>query len=418
MSSFFLSLRFNLQSKSPNTLVTAPKAISNEQTPVDSGNMFFTVGSSVVIIFIFLLSINLMGQAFNLLTETAAQSILTITSDPFIGLFIGLLITALIQSSSSSTSMIVAAVAVGSISFEDAIPIIMGANIGTTITSSIVSLGYITKKHEFRKAIAAGSVHDIFNILTTIILFPLEYKYHVLSRMAREISSWLTAGDLFSKAGPIFNINTILFDPIGRWITLWISQPVVLLIVSFIILIGCIKLLSTLIYKRLICRSKVNFENIIFNNPFKAFGWGTLITAGIQSSSITTSLIVPLAATSKISVNKAFNFILGANVGTTITAIIAAMFKSEEAIAVAIAHLLFNLIGVLIFLPFPFVRNIPVRIAGTLGKFTLKYRIVGFAYILLTFFIVPYGLILAHRSLATPAKPPVELLDKKHVEEP
>jgi solute carrier family 34 (sodium-dependent phosphate cotransporter) len=390
----------------------------DEGKQTSAKHLYRNIGYVLITIFIFLLSINMMGQAFNQLTETAAQSILAATSDPFVGLFIGLLITALIQSSSSSTTMIVAAVAVGSISFEDAVPIIMGANIGTTITSSIVSLGYITKRNEFRKAIAAGAVHDIFNILTTIILFPLELKYHLLSRLSREIASSLSAGDLFSKSGPIFNINTLLFDPISHWVSLWISQPIILLTLSFLVLIGCIKLLSTIIYKRLIGQSKVNFENIVFNNPLKAFGWGTLLTAAIQSSSITTSLIVPLAATRKISVQKAFNFILGANVGTTITAIIAALFKSEEAIAVAIAHLLFNLIGVLIFLPFPVIRRIPVKMAELLGKFTLRYRIVGFAYILLTFFIIPYSLILAHRSFTQTASPPVELIDKKPVEEP
>jgi len=398
--------------------VPIQQALKSEEPAANRNKVPLIIGSSILIVFVFLLSINMMGLAFNLLTESTAQSIFAITSDPFIGLFIGLLITALIQSSSSSTSMIVAAVAVGSISFEDAIPIIMGANIGTTITSSIVSLGYITKKNEFRKAIAAGAVHDIFNILTTIILFPLELKYHLLSHISRNIASLLSAGDLFSKNGPIFNINTLLFDPISRWVSTWISHPVVLLVVSFLVLIGCIKLLSNLIYKRLIGLSKVNFENIVFNNPLQAFGWGTLLTAGIQSSSITTSLIVPLAATSRISVQKAFNFILGANVGTTITAIIAALFKSEEAIAVAIAHLLFNLIGVLIFLPFPAIRRIPVRIAELLGKFTLRYRIVGFAYILFTFFLIPYGLILSHRSLVGSATAPVEAIDKKPPEEP
>lgn len=398
--------------------MTVRKALSTDNDMPKTSNVYLNIGYALLTVFVFLLSINMMGQAFSLLTESAAQSILFATSDPFIGLFIGLLITALIQSSSSSTSMIVAAVAVGSISFEDAVPIVMGANIGTTITSTIVSLGYITKRKEFKKAIAAGAVHDIFNILTTIILFPLEFKYQLLSRMSHEIASWLSAGDLFAKTGPIFNINTLVFDPISKSISTWISNPIVLLVLSFLILIGCIKLLSSIIYKRLIGQSKVNFENIVFNNPLKAFGWGTLITAGIQSSSITTSLIVPLAATNKISLKKAFNFILGANVGTTITAIIAAMFKSEEAIAIAIAHLLFNVIGVLIFLPFPSIRKIPVWCAELLGKFTLRYRIIGFVYILLTFFLIPYGLILAHRSSSDRPPADVETVDKKPPLEP
>jgi len=396
--------------------VNVQQAQADDNMPASRASIPSTIASAVFIVFVFLLSISMMGQAFNLLTESTAQSILTATSNPFIGLFIGLLVTALIQSSSSSTSMIVAAVAVGSVSFENAVPIIMGANIGTTITSTIVSLGYINKGKEFRKAIAAGAVHDFFNILTTIILFPLELKFQLLSKMAYQVASWLTFGDLFTKTAPIFNINLLVFDPISLWIAQFITQPFLLLAISFIVLLACIKFLSNLIYKRLIDRNKTNFKNILFNNPFKAFGWGTLITASVQSSSITTSLIVPLAATGKISLEKAFNFILGANVGTTITAIIAALFKSEAAIAVAMAHLLFNLIGVMIFLPYRKIRMIPVKMAEYLGKITLRYRIVGFLYVLLTFFVIPYSLILAHRNANE--KPPVvaPIHKKPHVE--
>lgn len=386
--------------------------LNDESRLVQKTSLPLLVGSVVLIVFIFLLSISMMGHAFGQLTGPAMESVLSVASDPFIGLFIGLLVTALIQSSSSSTSMIVAAVAVGSISFETAVPIIMGANIGTTITSTIVSLGYITKRKEFRKAFAAGAVHDIFNVLTTIILFPLEYHYQLLSRLAHEIASWLTMENLFSVEGPVFNINVLLFDPISRWVSTGITHPVLLLVVSFAILIACIKLLSNILYKQLIGKLKINFENVVFNNPVKAFGWGTLITAGIQSSSITTSLIVPLAATSKLSLDKAFHFILGANVGTTITAIIAAMFKSEEAIAVAIAHLLFNVIGVLIIFPFPIIRQVPVKIAEYLGTLTLRYRIVGFVYILLLFFLIPYSLIFTSRDNMK-TMPPAKAIDQK-----
>ena len=109
------------------------------------------------------------------LSKDVTETILLATSNPFTGLFIGLLITALIQSSSTTTSLVVALVASGSISIESAVPLIMGANIGTTITSTIVSLGFINRKKEFRRAVAAGTYHDFFNILTALLLFPLQY---------------------------------------------------------------------------------------------------------------------------------------------------------------------------------------------------------------------------------------------------
>jgi sodium-dependent phosphate cotransporter len=129
---------------------------------------------------VFLFSLDLMIASLQQLGKVATETILLATSNPFTGLFIGLLVTAIIQSSSATTSMVVALVASGSISLQAAIPIIMGANIGTTITSTIVSLGFITKKKEFRRAVAAGTYHDFFNILTTVILFPLEYYFGFL----------------------------------------------------------------------------------------------------------------------------------------------------------------------------------------------------------------------------------------------
>ena len=130
---------------------------------------------------LFLLAIELVSGAVLILGKDSVESILLVTSNPFIGLFIGLLATALIQSSSTVTAMTVAIVASGSLSLANAIPIVMGANIGTTLTSTLVSLSFITNRNEFRKAISAGTIHDFFNIFTALIVFPLEYYYGALS---------------------------------------------------------------------------------------------------------------------------------------------------------------------------------------------------------------------------------------------
>src|SRR5690606_2186707 len=115
-------------------------------------------------IFLFLFSINLLGTAFDSIGGTTTDALLNATDNPFISLFVGLLITAIIQSSSTTTSIIVAVVATGSLSLQNAIPMVMGANIGTTLTSTLMSLGYLGQKKMFNRAIAAGSLHDFFNI--------------------------------------------------------------------------------------------------------------------------------------------------------------------------------------------------------------------------------------------------------------
>ena len=160
---------------------------TNASIIVPSGNWKTVLRNTAYILFallVFLFALELMLSALQHLGKPAAETIILATSNPFTALFIGLLITAIIQSSTATTSMTVALVASGSLTLQSAIPIVMGANIGTTITSTIVSLGFLPKKKEFRRAVAAGTYHDFFNILTATILFPLEYYFQFLSNIS------------------------------------------------------------------------------------------------------------------------------------------------------------------------------------------------------------------------------------------
>lgn len=341
---------------------------------------------------LFLFALNFTGHAFKVAGGDIARSILSVTYNPFISLFIGLLITALIQSSSTSTSMIVAAVATGSLDYDNAVPMIMGANIGTTLTSTMVSIGYITRRKEFRKAIAAGTQHDFFNILITIILFPLELYYGFLSGLASWITSHIAPFNNVKDTGS-FTYGFWGESPVFNWFFSTTDNTIIPLIVSFIILIIAIKILSRLLYNTLIGNLKNNLQRLIFSSPLRSFLWGTALTATVQSSSVTTPLAVPLVATGKISLKQSFPYIMGANLGTTITALIAALYHSNAAINIALVHVLFNLVGVIIFFPFTTLRQIPLRLASRLGILTLRHRLAGFAYILLTFFLIPFVLI-------------------------
>lgn len=345
----------------------------------------------------FLLAVSLMGESFNALGKGAAESILVATSNPFIGLFIGLLITALIQSSSTSTAMIVAAVASGSLTLTDSVPMIMGANIGTTLTSTIVALGYITDKNEFRRALATGTVHDFFNILTTLILFPLEYYYGIISYLSQYITSYFV--------DPAANSNEVvdgfeLFSsiPLTTYIVDFVDNGLISILLSFIILFVAIKVLSRQISKVLISEPQENLQNLIFNNPWKSFGIGAGLTAAVQSSSITTSLVIPFVATKRIELKNAAPFIIGANIGTTITAFIAVLFKSNAAMSIAVTHLLFNVVGMIFFLPFPAIRNLLIALASKFGSLTFRHRLIGFTYIIFTFFVIPFTLIFFNKT--------------------
>ena len=365
--------------------------VIDDDKRINKKRIFIHVLIIILVLFLFLLSIDLLSSSFTKLSQNTVHSIIALTSNPFISLFIGLLITAIFQSSSTSTSMIVAVVASGSMGLTNAIPMIMGANIGTTLTSTIVSLAFIAKKKEFRKAISAGVVHDIFNILVTLIIFPLEYYFKFLSTLTSrltEIIAPATNGHTMKD----LQLEVFITSEISEYILTTVGNPYVIIVIAFFMLFGTIKLLSNQIYSLL--RGEFGERlNEHLKSPLTSFTWGTLLTAAVQSSSITTSLIVPVVATGKISLRKAFPFIMGANIGTTITAFLAAILKSNLAINIAIAHLLFNLIGVLLFLPFGVLRKVPSYIARQLGKLTIKYRLIGLIYIILTFFLVPFILI-------------------------
>jgi len=348
------------------------------------------------IIILFLLAIDLMIYSLSSIGLGAARELIKVAEIPFISLFIGLLTTALIQSSSTVTSLAVAMVASGTISLNTGIFVIMGANIGTTLTSDIISLSYIISKNKFRLAISAGVVHDFFNILTTIVVFPLEYYYKILSGSAMYITQLLGVNNPspdMAVSKPVYSIT----KPITISIVNMIGNYWVIAILGILLLFTAIKLFSRYSYKLLIGKSKDKMKSYIFNNPFKSFSWGLLLTGALQSSSITTSLSVPLAATRKVSLSSVFPFIMGANIGTTITALLAAIFKSEAAVSLAIAHLIFNFIGVLIFLPFGQIRNFPVRLARRFGILASDNRLIGFFYIILTFFLIPFLLIYLSR---------------------
>lgn len=345
---------------------------------------------------LFLFSLDLMMFSLHQLGGSVIQMLLMATSNPYTGLFIGLLLSALFQNSSATTSMTVALVASGTLSLSAATPVIMGANIGTTITSVVVSLSFIDRKKEFRRAVTAGSYHAFFNILTAVILFPLEYNFHFLSGLSHFVAVHFfneptvgTAVENFSLLDSWTGISVQIISEV-------IGNPYLLFGIAIFLL------LSSILFFRKIISHTMGVEpqgkiNNIFSSQYKSFVWGTFITAIIRSSTVTTSLVVPLAAKKIIKLRQSCAFILGANVGTTVTAFIVSTFNSNAAIGIAIAHFLFNIIGVLLFFQTPYLKEIPYRLAAGLSQLTLRHRIAGFLFLLFTFFLIPFSLIYLSR---------------------
>ncbi|MTI32647.1 Na/Pi symporter [Xanthovirga aplysinae] len=350
----------------------------------------------LLIMVCFLFSVRVIGSAFGQLGEEMIHAIIDATSNPFVSLFIGIILTAMIQSSSTSTSMTVAFVASGVIGLEQAVPLIMGANIGTTITSLIVALGFINRKRTFRKAIAVGTLHSLYNVFLVLILFPLEMQFGLLSSMAQNISQKVLSFPVPS-IGNIFIFKGSFFSKLSEMISS-IGNGYFLLLVGITLLVLSLKMITKISRNALIGSSGREWFDGMFQRSEKSFGWGIFFTMALQSSSVTTSILVPLVATEKIQVKNAFPFIIGANLGTTITALLAAFFGIQQAMPIAIVHLLFNVTGVLLFMPLGGIRQLLVNFSGIAGRFAMKYRLSVFVYIFVIFFALPFALIYFNHS--------------------
>ncbi|MEN8129186.1 MAG: Na/Pi symporter [Pseudomonadota bacterium] len=277
------------------------------------------VAAIVVLLYIFLVSIDLMGTAFKLFGKDLAQNILSLTSNPFAGLFVGILTTSLVQSSSTTTAMVVTMVAGGALTVPNAIPIIMGANIGTSVTNTIVSMGHMGRKQEFERAFAASTVHDFFNFLAVIILFPIQYMTNFLGILAEKLAVFFHGAGGLSFTSPI----KLIITPVTKFIVgLAQNEP---LIVGLLCLFTALKYMVTLLRSEIIQRLEGLFDGYIFKTTIRAFLFGLIITATAQSSSITTSVVVPLAGAGVLTLIQIYPYTLGANVGTTVTAILASL---------------------------------------------------------------------------------------------
>lgn len=338
----------------------------------------------VALLFLFIVSIKLLGASFKLFGEDFAKAILTGTSNPLIALLIGILATSLIQSSSTTTSLIVGLVAAGTMQFESAVPMIMGANIGTTITNTMVAMAHISKGDEFKRAMAGSTAHDFFNLCAVAVLFPLQWKFNIIGASAIYMQEVFQGFGGMTMASPL----GAMVKPVVNGIVAAVNQSawwaaIVALVLLFIALRYIVVILKSLV----LANVEKFFQQYIFRSPALGFILGILLTVMVQSSSITTSLIVPLVGAGVVTLIQVYPYLLGANIGTTITAFLASFVTgSPAAVSVAFAHLIFNLFGTAIFWP---LQRIPIGMANLLGKYTQKNRAIPFIYIGVVFFLVP-----------------------------
>lgn len=360
-------------------------------------NIIFKISALLGLLYVFLLSIELVGSAFKLFGSGVAEQLLNSTSSPLEGLFIGILVTSLVQSSSTVTSIVVGMVGGGVLTIAGAIPIIMGANIGTSVTNSIVSIGSIGRRDEFKRAFGAATVHDYFNILAVLIIFPLQVSFNLLGKSATFLSNLMIGTGGLKFHSPL----KMIVKPVAHFIIEFAyEQPIIVLIIGFVLLFVSLKYIVTLLKSVIIDKTESLFDKLIFKSAFRAFIFGMLLTILVQSSSVTTSLVVPLVGAGILNIVQIYPYTIGANVGTTMTTILASLVTGEiSAVTVAFAHLLFNVFGGTIIFGIKFLRNIPLYLAEKVSGIVYNHRWVAFVFIGVIFFVIPILVILVIERL-------------------
>lgn len=254
---------------------------------------------------LFLYGMNVMGGGLEKLAGGRLEKIFEkLTSNPLKAVLLGMSVTAVIQSSSATTVMLVGFVNAGIMKLHQAIGVIMGANIGTTVTSWILSLSGVEGDSFFIKMLKPSSFSPILAIVGVAML-------------------------TFSKNGRKKDIGTIL--------------------IGFATLMFGMQMMSGAVEP---LKEVPQFVNILtmFQNPFLGVMAGAVLTAVIQSSSASVGILQALSSTGAIKFGAAIPIILGQNIGTCVTAILSSVGTSKSAKRVAVVHLYFNVLGTVLFL--------------------------------------------------------------------
>jgi sodium-dependent phosphate cotransporter len=178
----------------------------------------------------------------------------------------------------------------------------------------------------------------------------------------------------------------------------WLAGTIMLVIALagiFVALASLTRILKTIVLRR----AEGSLSKGILRNDITAMAIGMVITTAVQSSSITTSLMVPMIGAGIIPLPSAFAVTLGANVGTTVTALLASMTGNLAAVTVALVHLLFNISGILLIYPIPAIRRIPVRLAHGLAVRASARRYYALLYVGGVFFLLPLVFVLVDKLI-------------------
>jgi sodium-dependent phosphate cotransporter len=380
---------------------TRPAGPREQASPEPKLGVVLRLAALLALLYGFLVAIGMMEGAFRTLGASSTGGLFEGIDNPIAALLVGILATVLVQSSSVTTSTIVALIGSGQISMAMAVPMVMGANIGTTVTNTLVSMGSVRRTLEFRRAFACATVHDVFNVLSVVVLLPLELATGFLHDAALWIADRVGGGETVDAtfkspvkqavkagAGAVEDLlgSTGLSGSPLAWVTLGLAVALILF---------CLARIMRLMRAMLVSRIEAQLNRALGRSGLLGILVGAVLTFIVQSSSITTSMLVPLAGAGILSLENAYPIVLGCNIGTTTTALLASLATgSPMALAIAMVHLLFNVLGTVLFYGVPGVRRIPPLLATRIAAVAARNKAWLAVYAVGLFVLVPLAGIL------------------------
>jgi len=368
---------------------------------------------TLALLYLFLVGVGCLSSGIKGLGSGVMNAYMSADMNPVLGLLVGILATTLVQSSSVTTSLIVGLVASGEVQVSTAVPMIMGANIGTTVTNTIAALAQTSASPAFRRAFAAATCHDFFNFLSVLCLLPVELVTRAIfgkgvleafSGVIAELTTGTSGAKYKSPIKVVLKWGVQQFKDLLEWFGLDGRAMAILLgILGLVVIFATLTLIVKTMKTLVLARMERYVNRFLGAGGPVALLVGIVLTVMVQSSSITTSVLVPLAGAGVVTLAQIFPITLGANIGTTITAMLASMAASGDtamaARQIAIVHLTFNLAGILLWYVPPATRRLPLWGAEQLAVVATRSKKVAVGYVLAVFYGAPAVIFFLSRAL-------------------
>lgn len=366
-------------------------------------------------IFLFVCSLEGIDSGFKMMFSEWANAILSLVGSgtaPFAGLAIGVLATTLLESSSAvvaTTMMSMAGMVESGLPLSSAIrfgvPMVLGANVGTTVgnTITLFAIRRSTTREEFNSTIPGVIIDDVYKFLTILVFFPLEVGTGLLSKLVTSLGYFFydflkmeqflaifekTIIDILVKE-PIINPLSDIFTSIfGKKFS-----GVLFFALWFGVVVFSIDVLITKGLKTLIKTDWADRVSSAFRSPWRAFFTGFSITWLVGSSSIGTSLAIPMIATKMVKLDDAYPYLCGCSLATTVdmAQIYGYIAGGVVGIMLGLSHVLLNVLAIIIWMVTP-LRTIPIKLSKGIGRYmgSKPYSpLLLLAYALIIFIVLP-----------------------------